>query len=179
MRFSSETAADYGRRGGRSASPAKRRAARANGRKRRKVHALFSSRTEEWATPRDLFARLDAEFGFTLDPCATPENATCGNFYTKEEDGLVKPWYGHVFRNPPYGATIGRWMEKAWRESQRGALVVCLVPVRTDTAWWHNFAARGEMRFLQGRLRFGNAANSAPFPSAIVVFCPPTVRGPG
>jgi len=75
--------------------------------------------------------------------------------------------------NPPYGATIGRWMAKAWAESQRGALVVCLVPARVDTAWWHDYAARGEVEFLRGRLVFGPAASSAPFPSAVVVFRPP------
>ena len=137
------------------------------------MHALLSSRTEEWTTPRALFATLDATDGFTLDPCATPENATCASFYTKEDDGLAKPWYGHVFMNPPYGATIGRWMAKAWAESQRGALVVCLVPARVDTAWWHDYAARGEVEFLRGRLVFGPAASSAPFLSAVVVFRPP------
>src|SRR5262245_31078392 len=110
MKFTSATAAFFGQRGGRVSSPAKRPAARANGRKRKRRHALFSSRSEEWATPADLFAELDAEFHFTLDPCATPENAKAVSFYTREDDGLTKPWYGQVFMNPPYGATIGRWM---------------------------------------------------------------------
>jgi len=163
--------------GGRSTSPAKRQAARANGRTRKKPHALFSSRSEEWATPPALFAKLDAEFGFSLDPCATPENAKCSSFYTRDDDGLSKPWHGSVFMNPPYGDTIGLWMAKAWEEARRGALVVCLVPARVDTAWWHDYAARGEVRFLRGRLRFGGAVQSAPFPSAIVIFRPAAVLG--
>lgn len=133
---------------------------------------MFSSRTDDWATPADLYAELDAEFSFTLDPCATPDNAKCPSFYTREDDGLAKPWSGHVFMNPPYGAAIGLWMAKAWLEAQRGALVVCLVPARVDTAWWHDYAAKGEVRFLRGRLRFGTAEHSAPFPSAVVVFRP-------
>jgi phage N-6-adenine-methyltransferase len=138
-------------------------------RHRRSVH--FSSRKDEWATPRDVFTELDAEFGFDLDPCATPENAKCERFYTREQDGLAQPWLGHVFMNPPYGRDIGRWMEKAWRAAQETAdVVVCLVPARTDTAWGHNYVARGEVRFLRGRLRFGDASTGAPFPSAVVVF---------
>jgi len=87
--------------------------------------------------------------------------------------GLARPWSGNVFMNPPYGTTIGLWMAKAWGESQRGALVVCLVPARTDTRWWHEYAVRGEIRFIRGRLRFGAGKYSAPFPSAVVVFRPP------
>ena len=69
--------------------------------------------------------------------------------------------------NPPYGREIGRWMKKA---SEASATVVCLVPARTDTAWWHDYAMQGEIEFLRGRLKFGDSKNSAPFPSAIVVF---------
>jgi phage N-6-adenine-methyltransferase len=135
----------------------------------RSVH--FSSQTDEWATPPELFARLDAEFGFTLDPCATADNAKCDTFFTKAEDGLVQAWTGRVFVNPPYGREIGRWMAKALEAARMTAeVVVCLVPARTDTVWWHNAAAHGEVRFLKGRLRFGEARSGAPFPSAVLVF---------
>jgi phage N-6-adenine-methyltransferase len=110
--------------------------------------------------------------GFTLDPCATVENAKCPNFYTQEQDGLRQRWTGRVWCNPPYGRTIGLWLEKA-RQSVRAGdaeLVVCLVPARVDTRWWNNFCADTEFEFLRGRLRFGGAKNSAPFPSAVVVF---------
>ena len=132
----------------------------------------FSSETVEWSTPPATFAELHAEFGFTLDPCATPENATCPIFYTKAEDGLAQSWDGQVvFMNPPYGREIGKWMQKAYDSwSQGGATVVCLVPARTDTAWWHDYAMRGEIRFLRGRLKFGAGTQSAPFPSAVIVF---------
>lgn len=135
-------------------------------------NAAFSSATDEWATPLAFFRSLDAEFHFTLDPCSTVENAKCARHFTREDDGLAQPWEGIVFMNPPYGEVIGDWMQKAWQESQRGATVVCLVPARTDTAWWHDYAMRGEVRFLRGRLRFGNADSSAPFPSALVIFRP-------
>lgn len=142
-----------------------------------KVEVHFSSRTDEWATPRWLFDALDSEFGFTLDPCCTHENAKCKRHFTIEENGLEQDWSGEtVFMNPPYGTQIGQWMKKAYFESRKGAIVVCLVPARTDTRWWHSCAMRGEIRLLKGRLKFGNAETSAPFPSAIVVFRPPTFR---
>ena len=147
-----------------------------------KADAAFSSASNEWAPPQDLFDKLDAEFGFELDPCATSENAKCDRFFTREDDGLWQPWEGRrVFMNPPYGKTIGQWMYKAYSESQNGALVVCLVPARTDTAWWHDYAMKGEIRYLRGRLYFENKdkAGRAPFPSAIVVFRPATDRGKG
>jgi phage N-6-adenine-methyltransferase len=134
----------------------------------------FSSETCEWSTPQWLFDALAREFAFTLDPCATRENAKCPRFFTREDDGLVQDWGDEVvFMNPPYGAAIGRWMRKAYESSRAGATVVCLVPARTDTAWWHLYAMKGEVRLLRGRLKFGNAQNSAPFPSAIVIFRPP------
>jgi phage N-6-adenine-methyltransferase len=114
---------------------------------------------------------LNAEFEFTLDPCATAANAKCVRFFTLEQDGLAQEWTGRVFMNPPYGRQIGSWMRKAWESAGSTAeLVVCLVPARTCAAWWHEYAARGEVRFLRGRLRFGGAKSSAPFPSAVVVF---------
>jgi site-specific DNA-methyltransferase (adenine-specific) len=138
------------------------------------LHGMMSSATAEWSTPQDLFDRLDEEFAFTLDPCCTHENAKCEKHYTAAEDGLAQSWTGErVFMNPPYGRVIGRWMEKAWLSAQLGALVVCLVPARTDTAWWHDFAMKGEIRFLRGRLKFGGGRGSAPFPSAVVIFRQP------
>lgn len=135
---------------------------------------VFSSATDEWATPLEFFRQMDAEFGFTLDVCATPDNAKCRRFYTREVDGLSQPWDGVVWMNPPYGAAIGQWMERAYHASLAGATVVCLVPARTDTAWWHDYAAKGEVRFIRGRLKFGGSDNSAPFPSAVVIYRPPT-----
>lgn len=133
----------------------------------------FSSATPEWATPQEFFDKLNEEFHFTLDPCCTEENRKCAAYFTKEQDGLSKPWRNHrVWMNPPYGRTIGQWMKKAHEESRRGALVVCLVPARTDTAWWHEYAMQGEIRFIRGRLKFGGHRNSAPFPSALVIFRP-------
>ncbi|MFC1839807.1 DNA N-6-adenine-methyltransferase [Thermodesulfobacteriota bacterium] len=137
-----------------------------------KVH--FSSMSVEWATPQGLFDELNEEFQFTLDPCATDENAKCKNYFTLEEDGLKQDWSNEtVFMNPPYGRVISLWMKKAYEASLKGATVVCLPPARTDTAWWHNYAMKGEIYLIRGRLKFGDAKNSAPFPSAIVVFRPP------
>lgn len=132
----------------------------------------FSSKTDLWSTPQAFFDKLDDKFGFTLDVCATDDNAKCSNYYTVEDDGLSQIWEGVVWMNPPYGREIGKWMRKAYESSKNGATVVCLVPSRTDTAWWHDTAAKGEVEFLRGRLKFGNAKNSAPFPSAVVVFKP-------
>jgi site-specific DNA-methyltransferase (adenine-specific) len=142
-------------------------------RRRKRQPVLFSSRSCEWATPVDLFAELDAEHGpFTLDVSATPANAKCPRFYTRAEDGLRQPWTGKVWCNPPYGRELGRWVKKALESVRSGSalVVVCLLPARVDTRWWHEVAALAEVRFLRGRLRFGGAASGAPFPSAVVVF---------
>lgn len=130
----------------------------------------FSSATDLWSTPQDTFDALHAEFGFTTDVCALPENAKCLHFYTREQDGLKQQWLGVCWMNPPYGRTIGAWIRKAYESALGGVTVVCLVPARTDTAWWHDYCQRGEVRFIRGRLKFGGCENSAPFPSAVVVF---------
>ena len=135
----------------------------------------YSSVHDGWGTPPDFFAALDQEFHFTLDPCCTIATAKCKKFYTPADDGLSKSWAGEiVFMNPPYGRPIKDWVRKAYRESLRGATVVCLVPARTDTVWWHTYCMKGEVRFIKGRLKFVNGAcnNPAPFPSAVVIFRP-------
>jgi phage N-6-adenine-methyltransferase len=131
------------------------------------------SERHDWETPQFLFDGLNAEFGFELDVCAISDNAKCKRFFSPTEDGLRQKWEGTCWMNPPYGREIESWMKKALHSSREGALVVCLVPARTDTRWWHKYAMRGEIRFLRGRLRFGGSENSAPFPSAIVIFRPP------
>jgi phage N-6-adenine-methyltransferase len=129
--------------------------------------------TVEWATPVAVFDRYDAEFGFTLDVCANAGNAKCVRFFSKEQDGLSQSWAGETcWMNPPYGREIREWIRKAYEEGQAGATVVCLVPARTDSAWWHDFAMKGEIRFIRGRIKFGGAQHNAPFPCALVVFRP-------
>ena len=135
--------------------------------KRRPVY--FSRESDEWSTPRDRWDEWNAEFGFTLDAAATAGNALCADFYTMEDDGLSQEWTGNVWCNPPYSA-VGKWMEKAYDTSLTGATCVLLVPARTDTRWWHQWAVRGEIRFIKGRLKFGSATTSAPFPSALIIF---------
>jgi len=132
---------------------------------------LYSSNTDEWETPQEFYDRLDKEFHFNLDPCATPQNAKAPRFFTKRDNGLAQEWRGSVFMNPPYGREIGKWVKKAYEEAQKGATVVCLLPARTDTRWWHEYCMRAsEIRLVRGRLRFGGSKNSAPFPSAVVIF---------
>lgn len=132
---------------------------------------MFSSKTDLWETPQDFFDKLNDEFHFTLDACATAENSKCERFYTKEQDSLAQPWDGVVWCNPPYGRQIRLWVKKACLSAQNGALVVMLLPARTDTAWFHNYIyQRAEIRFIRGRLKFGNSKNSAPFPSMVCIF---------
>jgi phage N-6-adenine-methyltransferase len=134
------------------------------------MNVHFSSATDNWATPQDLFDKLNKVYNFELDVCASKENAKCKRFFTVQDDGLAKDWTGTCWMNPPYGREIGKWMAKAYESSKTGAKVVCLVPARTDTGWWHDYAMNGEVTFIRGRLKFGNSKNSAPFPSALVVF---------
>ena len=135
---------------------------------------MFSSKTGEWATPAEFFDKLNWRFGpFDLDPCATIHNTKCANFYTEIEDGLSKDWTGHtVFVNPPYGKGIDKWIKKGYDTAKDGtSKVVMLIPSRTDTKYWHNYVMKAsEVYFLKGRLKFGDSVNSAPFPSAVVVF---------
>lgn len=133
---------------------------------------MFSSNDMTYATPQELFERLNQEFHFTLDPCCVKETAKCEKYYTPKEDGLIQDWSNDiVFMNPPYGRHIKHWLEKAYEESLKGSVVVCLIPSRTDTLYWHEYCMKAsEIRFIKGRLKFGNSINVAPFPSAIVVF---------
>ena len=135
---------------------------------------LFSSHNNDWSTPQAFFDKLNDEFKFTLDACALPENAKCKLYFTPEMDGLSQDWSGHaVFVNPPYGKQIAAWVEKCYHESQReNTKVVLLIPTRTDTVYFHHFIYKKakEIRFIKGRLKFGNSKNSAPFPSMIVIF---------
>jgi phage N-6-adenine-methyltransferase len=131
----------------------------------------FSSATDLWSTPQKLFDELNREFNFTLDVCAVPENTKCPTFYSPAEDGLLQPWTGVCWMNPPYGREIGKWVQKAYQAAEEGTTVIALLPARTDTAYWHEYVTKAaEIRYLRGRLRFGDAKNSAPFPSAVVVF---------
>lgn len=138
--------------------------------------AAFSSSRDDWETPRDLFDRVDSIWHFELDAASSDGNALCELHYTKEQDGLKQEWGGlRVWCNPPYGRKIGKWVEKAWRESrENGAIVVMLLPARTDTRWFHDYCSKAdEIALLKGRLRFtlnGIRQNSAPFPSMLVRF---------
>jgi phage N-6-adenine-methyltransferase len=146
---------------------------------------MFSSRTDDWATPQWLFDRLHAEFNFKLDVAASAKNAKCPVYIS--EDSLSKDWKelcdptGAIWMNPPYGRTIGRWLEKAYLTARQGRTVVTLIPARTDTKYWHSFVWDNikhvpregvQARFLPGRLKFGQATTPAPFPSVVVVFRP-------
>ena len=137
----------------------------------------FSSKSNEWQTPKYLFDWLNKEYNFKLDAAATKDNALCDNYYTIEDNALLKDWsgYGSVFCNPPYGRLIGKFVEKGYLESRKGSIVVFLIPARTDTRWWYNYCSKGNVIFLKGRVKFisNNSPSKnlcAPFPSAIVIF---------
>lgn len=137
----------------------------------------FSSETNEWETPDDIFSALNCFFRFTLDPAATEENAKCDKYFTIETDGLSQSWKNEtVWLNPPYGREISKWIKKAYEESLNGfTTVVMLIPARTDTSYWHEYVLKSsQIHYIRGRLKFKNKgkgdSNPAPFPSAIVVF---------
>lgn len=140
-----------------------------------KAEALYTSNSCEWATPQNFFDSLNEEFHFGIDVCATSKNAKCSKYFTIEDDGLQQDWcgYGAVWCNPPYGKTIGLWIKKASDTAKSGSTVVLLVHARTDTRWFHDYIYQKpnvEIRFVKGRLKFGGSANSAPFPSMVVIF---------
>ena len=139
---------------------------------------MFSSKSDEWYTPEDFYKKLNKEFNFTLDPCATKDSAKCKKYYTKNDNGLIKSWQGEtVFCNPPYGRAIKDWVKKCYEESKKpNTKVVMLIPARTDTSYFHDYIYKiaNEIRFVRGRLKFTNPMvdgnNSAPFPSMVVIF---------
>lgn len=135
--------------------------------------SLFSSETPEWETPQAFFDHLNERWHFTLDVAATAQNAKCARYFTRETDGLAQNWGGErIWLNSPYGREIVNWVRKAVTEAAKpGTVVVMLLPARTDTSWWHDYVIpSADITFLRGRLKFGGAKNSAPFPSAIAVF---------
>lgn len=136
---------------------------------------MFSSKSDMWETPQCLFDKLNSKFHFDIDVCATKENAKCKKFYTKKQNGLLQEWKGVCWCNPPYGREIIKWVRKASISAKNGATVVMLIPARTDTKWFHDYIYKKDnvkIKFIRGRLKFGNAQNSAPFPSMLVLFKP-------
>ena len=135
---------------------------------------MFTSNTDQWSTPIEFFNELNKEFNFELDPCADKNNAKCKNYFTKEQDGLKQDWgkYKSIFINPPYGREISKWIGKAYKTFQENKnTIVMLLPARTDTKYFHEFIYhKAEIRFIKGRLKFGNSKNSAPFPSMVVIY---------
>ena len=136
------------------------------------TRGMMSSTTDMWGTPQEFFQRMDEEYHFETDVCAIKENAKCPHFYSPEDDGLAKTWTGICWMNPPYGRTIGKWVQKAAMSANKnGATVVMLLPARTDTKWFHRYIyGKAEIRFIAGRLKFGCGKHNAPFPSMVVVF---------
>lgn len=138
------------------------------------TEVMFSSKTDQWATPQDFFDKLNEEFHFTLDPCADEFNHKCDKFFSEKENGLVQDWSGEtVFCNPPYGRETKKWVQKCFQEVHEGGCpcAVMLIPSRTDTQWFHQYIQqKAEVRFVKGRLKFGDSKNSAPFPSMVVIF---------
>lgn len=151
------------------------------------LDVMFSKKSDIWSTPQDLFDKLDNEFHFNIDVCANDSNHKCSKYFTEQDDGLSKDWHGTVQMNPPYSACKDQ-IRKAFESSAGGATVVALVPARTDTKWFHEYVlpysglpfvgetkeypVSVELRFIKGRLKFGNGKNSAPFPSVIIIFKP-------
>lgn len=140
---------------------------------------LFTSNDNTWTTPKDFFDKLNLEFNFTMDAAALSNSTLVPNNWLGPDhpqplrrDALIVDWdkltNGFVWMNPPYGREIGGFMNKANEENKKGVKIVCLVPSRTDTNWWHDYVIHHEVRFIKGRLKFGNKG-PAPFPSAVVV----------
>ena len=127
----------------------------------------------DYPTPQWLFDQLDDEFHFTVDVAASKNNAKCDRYYTRDDDGLSHNWTGVVWMNPPYSpwTELARWVQKAFQSARDGATVVCLLPVRADTNWWHDYAIKGEVRWIRQRLNFGGTGRPS-FASCIVIFRP-------
>ena len=134
-----------------------------------KFNTKFESKRQDWETPDSIFIPLQDEFAFTLDVCATNNNKKCNRYFSMEDDGLIQKWDGICWMNPPFGEQ-GKWVKKAYQESQNGCIVVCLLPARTNTNWWHEYVMNGEIRFIKGRPKFKGAKCGLPQPLVIVIF---------
>jgi phage N-6-adenine-methyltransferase len=133
------------------------------------------SKTDKWETPQDYFDSWNSIHKFDLDVAALKENHKTDKWLGLDHedptrrDGLTAEWDGQsIWCNPPYGRGIGNWVKRADDESKTKK-VVMLLPSRTDTAWFHDYVLKHDVEFLRGRLKFGNAVNSAPFASILVV----------
>lgn len=136
-----------------------------------RLEKQFESATVEWATPDDIFSPLANEFAFAMDVAANDANAKCKEFISREQNGLETPWRGVCWCNPPYGRDLSKWVRKAVWETWNGVTTVMLIPVRSNTAWWHELCIPfGEIRFVRGRPKFGGADEGLPWPLAIIVF---------
>jgi phage N-6-adenine-methyltransferase len=146
------------------------------------IDVMFSSKSNDWATPQSFFDKLNNIFGpFTLDAAASADNHKVSKYFTEADDSLIQDWSGHtVFLNPPYGRALKDWVKKSYEEGQKdNTTVVMLIPARTDTKYWHDYVMKAdEIRFVRGRIKFGDETNSAPFPSAVVVFRQSSFNGP-
>ena len=129
----------------------------------------FESKRQDWETPDSIFDPLNEEFGFTIDVCANDANAKCKDYFSEEDNALEQEWNGVCWMNPPFGEQ-GKWVKKAYESSESGAIVVCLLPARTNTNWWHEYCMKGEVRFIKGRPKFKGAKYGLPQPLAIVIF---------
>ena len=141
------------------------------------LQVLTSTGNDEWETPIVLYNALNKIYNFTLDPCCTKETAKCERFYIKEDNSLIKSWKNEiVFMNPPYSKSYMKYfIRKAYEESEyNNALVVALIPSRTDTQYFHTYITKAkEIIFLKGRLKFllnGKPQDAAPFPSMLVIW---------
>ena len=159
----------------RPATAAERQRASRKRRKRSQQRVYWQSTTDLWETPQNFFDELDREFHFTLDVCAIQINTKCDRFYSPEQDGLLQDWSGEIcWMNPPYGLILRQWTQKAYESSKAGSTVVCLLPVRSDTKWWHGYVLPyAEIRYLEKRLKFGGSPHNAAFPCAVAIFRPP------
>ena len=135
------------------------------------INQRFNSATTEWSTPDTIFKPLDNEFHFTLDVCASKENTKCKQFFSIEQDSLNQEWYGICWMNPPYGNSLYKWIKKAYYSSLNGTVVVGLLPVRTNTGYWHDYILNiAEVRYIRGYPKFGDAKQGLKVPLAIVIW---------
>jgi site-specific DNA-methyltransferase (adenine-specific) len=137
----------------------------------------FKSDSVEYSTPWEIFHPLQAEFTICFDICANKENSKCTNYYTKEDDCLTKDWNqlgGNIWMNPPWGREMQKFVRKAREESYKGKTIVCLLPVRSNTKWWHEtiIDTKAEVRFLRGEIKFNGLPRGLWLPCAIVIFRP-------
>jgi phage N-6-adenine-methyltransferase len=132
---------------------------------------IGQSKSIEYSTPLEIVEPLIKEYNLTKDVCASSLNCKLPDYWTKNDNALLKQWTGNCWLNPPFNRELGKWVKKAHSETiKNGGTKVCLIPVRSNTKWWAEVSKDAEIRFINGEVNFNNQVRGLWLPLCILIF---------